>query len=349
MKDALHFCNFGKKKVVQEALYYEKQEGEKVRCVLCPWYCILKPGQTGACKVRRNASGKLETLVGNRIAALGTDPIEKKPLYHFYPGRYILSAGSVGCNLHCTFCQNHNISQCRADEFQGFIEISPEELLNKARSITRNIGVAYTYNEPFTFYEYMMRSAQLIHAAGLKNVVVSNGYVNPGPLNEILPYIDAFNIDLKAFDENFYRQQTTGKLKPVLDTISAIARSNAHIEITTLVIPGLNDDEYRFEEMVKWIADQAGPGTPLHLSRYFPQYRLMIQATPVELLGRLHRIAKKHLQYVYTGNVDAGACSDTRCPECNRLLVQRSRYTVSIEPGFRGTCPRCGSKIPIVL
>ncbi len=334
---------------MQEALFYQKEAGKRVKCLLCPWYCDLREGGIGACNVRKNTAGILETLVYNKVAAWGIDPIEKKPLYHFFPGKNILSVGNVGCNLHCTFCQNHNISQCRADEFEGFAELTSTGLLEKAKAIRNNIGVAFTYNEPFTFYEFMFDAAILLHEAGLKNVVVSNGYVNQEPLKTILPFIDAFNIDLKAFDDGFYRHQTRGKLEPVLKAITTIARSNAHLELTNLVIPGLNDDESQFEDMVKWIAAEAGPETPLHLSRYFPQYKLDIPATPVNKLERMYNIAKKHLQYIYVGNVNAGALDDTRCPICGKLIVQRNRYRIMSNPGFDGNCPQCGHKIPIVL
>lgn len=317
--------------------------------MLCPWYCDLKEGQTGVCKVRKNTDGKLETLVYNKIAALGIDPIEKKPLYHYFPAKNILSVGNIGCNLHCTFCQNHNISQCRADEFIGFVRINSQQLLEKAKEVRNNIGIAFTYNEPFMFYEFMLDTAKLVHDAGLKNVVVSNGYINQKPLKSILPFIDAFNIDLKAFDERFYRQQTQGKLDPVLKAIKTISLSNAHLEITNLVIPGLNDDETRFENMVKWIAAETGPETPLHLSRYFPQYKLDIPATPVNRLEQMYYLAKNHLQYVYVGNVNAGALEDTRCPDCGKVLIQRNRYRVMADPDFDGNCPRCNRKIAIVL
>jgi pyruvate formate lyase activating enzyme len=195
---------------VQEALYYTKKEGNKVKCLLCPWLCNLNPGQTGVCKVRTNNQGKLKTLVYGKVAALGIDPIEKKPLFHFYPGKTILSIGLVGCNLHCTFCQNHTISQCKADTYNGFIPFSSGQLLAKATGIRNNVGIAYTYNEPFTFYEFMFETARLVHSAGMKNVVVSNGYINREPLQDILPFIDAINIDLKSFDGKFYKQQTKG-------------------------------------------------------------------------------------------------------------------------------------------
>ncbi len=335
--------------VVQEALFYEKEAGNEVKCTLCPWYCHLQQGQTGVCKVRKNTAGKLESLVYNKVAALGLDPIEKKPFFHYFPGKNILSIGNVGCNLHCTFCQNHNISQCRADKFRRYLELTSRELLEKAKKIRNNIGVAFTYNEPFTFYEFMLDTAKLIHEAGLKNVVVSNGYINPEPLKHILPLIDAFNIDLKAFDNTFYLQQTKGKLQPVLEAIKTVAKSKAHLEITNLIIPGLNDDARQFESMVKWIAGETGQETPLHLSRYFPQYKLMAAATPPETLERLYQLAKKHLHFVYIGNLNTGSYSGTYCPECGKLLVNRNLHTVKTEAGFKGNCTSCGNKISIIF
>lgn len=344
-----HFCKFEKNNSMQEALFYKKEKDNKVKCLLCPWVCDLKAGQIGVCKVRRNNEGVLESLVYNKLAAFGIDPIEKKPLYHFYPGKIILSVGIIGCNLHCTFCQNHNISQCRADTFNGFVPMTAGQLLENTREFGNNIGIAYTYNEPFTFYEFMLETAQLMHSNGLKNVVVSNGYVNPEPLKQILPLIDAFNIDLKAFGNEFYQHQTKGKLEPVLESIKTVAKSKAHLEITNLVIPGLNDDAGQFESMVKWIAGETGNETPLHLSRYFPQYKLDIPATPPETLERLYQLAKQHLRYVYIGNLNAGRYSDTFCPECGKLQVKRNLYTVKTVPGFQGNCTSCGNKIPIVL
>ncbi len=334
---------------MQEALFYTKLENSKVRCILCPWFCELKPGNTGACRVRKNIGGNLKTLVYNTVAALSIDPIEKKPLYHFLPGKDILSLGMVGCNLHCTFCQNHSISQCRAEDYSGFTPISAYQILKKASGIIKNAGIAFTYNEPFIFYEFMLKTAQLSHRHGMKNVMVSNGYVNPEPLKRILPFIDAFNIDLKAFDNKFYIQQTKGKLETVLKTIIAVAESKAHLELTNLVIPGLNDNQKQFEEMVKWIAGECGNEIPLHLSRYFPQYKLDFPATPPETLERLYHVAKKYIHYVYIGNMKTNKFSDTFCPECGKRLIHRNRFRVETEPGFNGNCPTCGRIIPIVL
>jgi pyruvate formate lyase activating enzyme len=335
---------------MHEAQFYIKLENQILRCELCPWNCVLKPGQTGVCKVRSNENGKLVTHVFNKVAALGIDPIEKKPLYHFYPGKSILSVGEVGCNLHCSFCQNHRISQCFASDFKGFYELNTKQIVEKATQTDKNIGVAYTYNEPFIFYEFMFETAQLAHENGLKNVVVSNGYVNPEPLKKLLTFIDAFNIDLKAFTDEFYLKQTKGKLEPVLETLQIIAKSKSHLEITNLVIPGLNDDETEFGKMVKWIAENLGNEIPLHLSRYFPQYKMDLPATSIEKLESLFVLAKQHLQYVYLGNVNDEKSSSTFCPHCGNLLISRNRYSTKINGLNQSkSCKNCGTPIKIVI
>ena len=337
---------------MQEAHFYTKHNGDKVKCDLCPWNCMLKNGQAGSCNVRVHINGQLFTQVYNKVAAFGIDPIEKKPLYHFHPGKNILSIGEVGCNLHCNFCQNYRISQCFADEFSGFQEITSQQLVAKALKTPQNIGIAYTYNEPFTFYEFMIETAKLAHQNQLKNVVVSNGYVNPEPLQEILPFIDAFNVDLKAFTEKFYQKQTKGKLGPVLNVLKIIAASPAHLEITNLIIPGLNDDEAGFEEMSKWIATELGRNVPLHLSRYFPQYKLNLPPTPVDKLESLYNIAKKHLFHVYLGNVNYEDHSSTTCPNCGEILISRKWHKTSTQNlAKNGSCFNCGAteNISVIL
>ncbi len=335
---------------MQEALFYSKLKAPKIQCELCPWNCILDDGQTGNCKVRNNKNGILFTEVFNKVAALGSDPIEKKPLYHFYPGKNILSFGEVGCNLHCSFCQNHRISQCEAKTFNGFHEITSEHIIHEAIKTWNNIGIAYTYNEPFTFYEFALETAQLAQTNGLKNVMVSNGYINPEPLKKLLPYIDAFNIDLKAFSDNFYRMHTKGKLQPVLETLKTISQSDAHLEITTLVIPELNDDENIFRDMAKWIAIELGEKTPLHLSRYFPQYKLNQPLTPIHTLKNLYNIATEHLCYVFLGNVSDEKRSSSYCPECGEVLIERNGYNTEFKKlGPDGNCIKCGTPTSIVL
>ena len=335
---------------MHEADFYTKLENQTLRCDLCPWFCVLKPWQTGNCKVRSNEKRKLVTHVYNKVAAFGIDPIEKKPLYHFHPGKSILSIGEVGCNLHCSFCQNHHISQCFAPGFDGFQEITSEQIIAKALKIPENIGIAYTYNEPFTFYEFMFETAQLAHENGLKNVVVSNGYINPEPLKKLLPFIDAFNIDLKAFTEDFYLKQTKGKLAPVLETLKIIAKSEAHLEITNLIIPGLNDFETEFESMVQWIAEELGKDVPLHLSRYFPKYKLKTAATPTETMLLLFEIAKKHLNHVYVGNISDKERSFTFCGHCGEILIRRNAYEVQIQNiRENGSCANCGTPVKIIF
>ncbi len=335
---------------MQEALFYNKLSDGKVQCELCPWNCILSPTQVGNCKVRLNDNGNLVTEVYNKVATLGSDPIEKKPLYHFYPGKNILSIGEVGCNLHCKFCQNHRISQCKASQFSGFHNITSEQIVNEALKTWNNIGIAYTYNEPFTFYEFLLETAELAKSKRLKNIVVSNGYINEEPLKKLLPFIDAFNIDLKAFSDEFYQKQTKGKLQPILESLKLIANSGVHLEITNLVIPGLNDDTNEFEKMSKWIAAVLGEQTPLHLSRYYPQYKMDISPTPIETLNSLHSIAKQHLQHVFLGNVSDNEKSSTYCTNCNALLIQRNHFKTELENlTSDGTCKKCGITSGIIL
>ncbi|QIA09620.1 AmmeMemoRadiSam system radical SAM enzyme [Draconibacterium halophilum] len=335
---------------MQEALFYSKTTKGQVRCELCPWNCVLSDGQTGICKVRTNHNGILVTNVYNKVAAIGSDPIEKKPLYHFHPGKNILSVGEVGCNLECSFCQNHRISQCKASEFSGFHNITSNKIVDEAQKTWNNTGIAYTYNEPFTFYEFLLDTAQLARLKGLKNVVVSNGYINAAPLQKLLPFIDAFNIDLKAFTDDFYKKYTKGKLQPVLNTLKQIAQSPAHLEITTLIIPGLNDDSSEFESMINWIATELGENVPLHLSRYYPQYKLNAPPTPVEKLVELYDLAKQQLQHVFLGNISDQERSTTYCKNCNAQLISRNRYNTAITTLDRaGNCKKCGTFSSVVI
>lgn len=335
---------------MHEALYYTKLENQKVKCELCPWDCELEDGQTGICKVRTNKKGSLQTLIYDRVAALGTDPIEKKPLYHFHPGKNILSIGQVGCNLQCSFCQNHRISQCYASEFMGFYNISSEKIVAEALKTWNNIGIAYTYNEPFTFYEFLKDTAQLARLHDLKNVVVSNGYINSKPLWELLPLIDAFNIDLKAFDEAFYATYTKGQMAPVLNCLMEIKKSNTHLEITNLIIPELNDTEKEFEAMAKWISLELGKETPFHISRYFPQYKMNHSPTPIETMEKLYELAKVHLDNVFLGNVSDHKRSSTLCSTCQNVLIERNRYKTELK-GLKedGRCNQCGEFANVVF
>jgi len=283
---------------MHEALYYEKLDHKRTHCHLCPYNCMIPDGGKGACGVRINKDGTLYSSVYAKTTGIALDPIEKKPLYHYHPGEYILSLGTKGCNFHCDFCQNWHISQELDAPAQ---DITSEEVIDRAKAL-KSFGVAYTYNEPFIWYEFVLDTARLAKRQGLENVLVTNGYVNMEPLEGMLPYIGAMNIDLKSFDDDFYVKICKGRLKPVLDVITRSAKS-CHIELTNLIIPTLNDSEDKIKNMVDWIYANLGPDVPLHLSRYFPCYKMSIPPTPVETLKMAERIAKEKLKYVYLGNV----------------------------------------------
>ena len=328
-----------------EARYY-KQIGNEVQCALCPHECRIKSGNTGICKVRRNNEGRLITENYSKLSAIHLDPIEKKPLYHFHPGKFILSIGSMGCNMHCSCCQNWQISQSPADGFPFGDLYKPEQIASLALSHRNNIGIAYTYNEPVVWFEYMLDTAVLIKQNGMKNVVVSNGYINAEPLNELLNYTDAFNIDLKAFSGKFYRSITGAKLEPVLTALQMISKAKKHLEITCLIIPSLNDDPMDFKEMVSWIAGKLGSHTVLHLSRYHPAYKMEEDSTPSLTLEKLYAIAAKKLNYVYVGNIYLKDYQDTKCSRCGKTVIRRSGYRVERRMlTEQGHCAHCGNKI----
>lgn len=282
---------------MHEALYYEKLDLKRVRCHLCPYKCRITPGAKGACGVRQNVDGTLYSLIYGKTTGLALDPIEKKPLYHYHPGEHILSLGTRGCNLHCDFCQNWQISQ---EPDAPAEDITSEEVVQRAKDLG-SFGIAYTYNEPFIWYEFVLDTAKLAKGNGMENVLITNGFVNIEPLKGMLPYINAMNIDLKSFDEDFYVKICKGMLKPVLDVIKVSAKA-CHVELTNLIIPTLNDSEGSVRKMVDWIYSNLGPEVPLHLSRYFPCYKMDLPPTPIETLKRAERIAKEKLKYVYIGN-----------------------------------------------
>jgi len=273
----------------------------KVKCGICPQECVLDEGQTGFCRARSAKDGAVVCDNYGLITSMALDPIEKKPLRCFRSGSSILSVGSFGCNLRCAFCQNHEISMCSRERAKT-VPVSPEELVDKALSLrsSSNIGLAYTYNEPLVGYEYVRDCSVLAHEHGLCNVLVTNGYINEEPLRELLPLIDAMNIDLKAFTEEYY-QTLHGHIEPVKRTI-AIAAAQCHVEVTTLIIPGQNDSPDEMRVLSEWLAG-VSPGIPLHISRFFPRYQMADgDATPVETIYALADIASASLKFVYTGN-----------------------------------------------
>ena len=331
---------------MKEAKYYTIS-GEGIICTLCPHNCFIKPGKRGSCGVRINIDQVLYAETYGKVSALHFDPIEKKPLYHYFPGRTIFSVGNVGCNLHCKFCQNSEISQSFVDEDRQFMrKCSPEEIVIMATSEKDNMGIAYTYNEPAVWYEYMADIATLAHKSGLKNIMVTNGYINKEPLKRLFELIDAFSVDLKAFTDEFYRKITSSKLDPVKQTLMDISRSGKHLEITNLVIPTLNDNVIVFEEMVKWIANELGKDTVLHISRYHPSYKMAIEHTPQTTLLRLFHMAQKYLDYVFVGNINLEKGNDTFCSKCGNKTIQRIGFRATII-GLNddGHCKECGNKI----
>ena len=330
-----------------EALYYHKEEDNKVKCTLCPHNCIINDGKSGICRVRKNDSGVLYSRNYEMVSSIGFDPIEKKPLYHFYPSSEILSVGSLGCNLHCQFCQNWQISQTSVEGSQRVAEkINVDEVIRLALSKKDNLGIAYTYNEPTIFYEFMLDVAKKAKENNLKNMMVTNGFINEHPLNELHEFMDAYSVDLKAFNDEFFIKYTKSKLNPVKEALINIAKADKHLEITNLVIPGLNDNPYEFEQMVRWIKEDLGKGTVLHISRYYPTYKLDIEQTSVDKMLELNNIANEYLDYVYLGNVLLAEGNNTHCPNCNEVLIKRTGYMVQKHSvNSEGDCLKCGTKV----
>ena len=288
---------------MKECLFYTKLEDGAVRCALCPHSCLIKPGGRGLCRSRINQDGSLYSEAYGRPCALAIDPIEKKPLYHFHPGEECLSLACTGCNLRCKGCQNHDISQVKPAE-ANYYQLSPEELIATARKHRQNI-IAFTYTEPLTWYEYTFDCAQLAHENGMKNVLVSAGYINEEPLRQIVPYIDAANIDLKYFNDETYRRMSGATLRPILNTLKILRENNVWLEITHLMIPGTETAE-EFRAMCSWLRENGFSDTPLHLSRFFPRYQLQqgYAHTPVSTLRKAKEIAREEgIRHVYLGNL----------------------------------------------
>jgi len=330
MKDALYFEIYGNK------------EKKLVKCNLCPLYCIIADGKVGNCGIRKNVDGKLFSLTYDKFTSVSMDPIEKKPLYHFYPGSEILSLGTLGCNFHCQFCQNFEISQ---SGFDGSIlrDMSSSDAVALAKQYG-SIGIAYTYNEPLINYEWLKETTAEAKKYGLKNVLVSNGYINEEPFYNIVENIDAANIDVKSFRDEFYKKYCGGKLAPVLRTVEILVKKKKHVEITNLIIPGLNDSDEEISDLVDWVWS-LGEETPLHFSRYFPCYKMTIKATPFPTLEKARKIALKKLKHVYLGNVMELEYNRTYCPHCKEILIERKGYNTEIVGLEVGRCKKCGYKI----
>lgn len=313
-------------------------------CKLCPHKCVINLKKKGLCGVRINLNGVIFSLNYNHPSSINVDPIEKKPLYHFFPGKKIFSIGSYGCNFFCHGCQNSSISKEFSLDFTKNKEVSSKDIILMAKQSNCDL-IAYTYNEPTVFYEYTLDIAKESKKNGLKNVIVSNGYINEAPLKKLCKYIDAANIDLKFFNEEKHLEYTGGKLKNVLNTLKILKKEKIWIEITHLLINGLNDDMKEFEAMCKWINLNLSKDTPLHISRFFPNYKLQdIPPTDLDLLLKIKNIGDKYLNYVYIGNVNKE--SDTYCPKCNSLVVKRKNYNID-DFTINGACFSCRKKILI--
>lgn len=282
---------------MKEAMFYEKLEDHTVKCNLCPHYCVINENKTGICRIRKNINGKLMSLSYGKISGYAMDPIEKKPLIKYKPGSTIFSVGSYGCNLKCKFCQNYRIAHGDPD----CIDLTPKALVEQAKKQKDNIGIAYTYNEPLINYEYVLETAKLAKKEGLDNVLVTNGFINKEPFQTLLPYIDAANIDLKAFNDEFYKDICFGSLEEVKEIIK-LAYNQIHLEITVLLIDDLNTDKNELENMFQWISD-LDQEIVVHLARYFPRYKLKNPPTTIETLMDSQKLAKKYLNNVHLGNV----------------------------------------------
>lgn len=319
-----------------------RREENAVVCTLCPHLCRIPEGKSGICRGRKNIGGELWAMNYGRTPTLSLDPIEKKPLYHFHPGSRILSLGPVGCNFKCDFCQNWTISQQDCPTSL----VDPETLVSHAHR-TNSIGISYTFTEPLIWFEFVMDCASAFKSEGLANVMVSNGYVNPEPLAELLPLIDAWNIDLKSIRPEFYRRIAKGRLEPVLNTIVE-ANKVALVEVTNLVVTGENDSEEDISDLVDWLTS-VDKSIPLHFSRYHPDYQSRRPPTQRTTLEIAYRIGREKLDYVYVGNIFIDGTDATYCPGCGRAVIKRSHFSAASISLDGNKCAFCGNKIRIVI
>jgi len=332
---------------MHEALHYQKREEGKAECRLCRHRCVIAPGHRGRCGVRENRDGRLVTLVYGRTVAEHVDPIEKKPFFHVLPGSRSYSIATQGCNFSCRHCQNFSISQVTPHQEIAGAFRTPHQIVEDAlQSGCRSI--AYTYTEPTVFYEFALDTARIAHERGLLNLFVTNGYIEKEPLEEIAPFLDAANIDLKGFSDSFYREITGGRLDEVMETIRHYKRLGIWVEITTLLIPGLNDSDQDLQGMARFIAHELGPETPWHISRFYPTHHLTDRPPTPEssVLRGIDAGRNAGLFFVYTGNMRHAAFENTHCHTCRALLIERSGYRVGSLNMSSGRCPECGAVVP---
>jgi pyruvate formate lyase activating enzyme len=330
-----------------EAKFYQKLENKKIKCKLCPRECTVGDRERGYCGVRENRGGTYYSLVHSRVCAAHVDPIEKKPLFHYLPGTVAFSLATAGCNVNCKFCQNWDISQSRPEQVPA--EFTPPQRVAELAKQYDCPTIAYTYSEPVVFSEFLMDAADAGHAAGIRSIVVSNGYMQQEALKAAYGKMDAVKIDLKSFSESYYRDVVTGQLKPVLDSLVTLRKMDKWTEIVYLVVPTLNDSETEFRGLAQWIKANLGPDVPLHFTQFHPEYLLKnLPITPVPTLERAKAIADAEgLHYVYIGNVPGHPAQNTYCPQCRKMVVERAGFTAnSVLIRKDGTCPFCRHLIP---
>jgi pyruvate formate lyase activating enzyme len=329
------------------ARYYEKLDGLRVRCLVCPRKCVVGDGERGYCDVRENVGGKYYTMVYGRVCTYNVDPIEKKPFFHFLPGKQAFSLATVGCNLDCKFCQNWEISQEKPENMPAS-DMPPAKVVEAAERLKAPV-VAYTYTEPTVYYEFMLDTARAGKAKGLRNVMISGGYINAEPLLALAREMDAIKIDLKGFTPEFYAETCNATLAPVLETITAVKKAGTWLEIVCLMIPTLNDGEREIDAMAKWLVANVGAEVPVHFTRFYPTYKLAnLPPTPVATVERARQIAMaRGLKYVYVGNVPAkNPGESTYCPKCGDRVIERAGFTVLGSKLHDGRCVTCNSPIP---
>ncbi len=333
--------------MTREAMLYQRLEKDEVRCYLCGHRCLIRDGRQGICLVRENQGGTLYTLVYGRTISAHVDPIEKKPLFHFYPGTTAFSVATVGCNFHCRFCQNSDISQMVRDEHYIMgEEMSPGRIVGLTRE-QRSRSIAYTYTEPTIFFEYAYDTAKLAHEVGIKNIFVTNGYMTPEALALVQPYLDAANVDLKSFSDSFYRRTVGARLDLVLESLRLMKKLGIWLEITTLLVPTLNDSDDEVRQAAHFIAHELGVDTPWHISRFSPAYKLTDKpSTPTRTLQRARQIGlEAGLRYVYEGNVPGSEGESTYCYNCGNPIVRRYGYFISEKHIQDSRCTFCGVTI----
>lgn len=334
------------KDIPHEASFYTELDNNEIICGLCPFGCTVKDGERGRCRVRENRGGKYYSLVYGKPVALNNDPIEKKPLFHVFPGSKAFSIATVGCNIRCKFCQNWEISQANPSDIK--VKYAPPEAIAATAKRVGARTVAYTYSEPTIFYEYMRDCAKASKDLGLGNVMISNGFMQPEPLKQLAPLMTAVKIDLKAFNQKFYGKVCGGLLTPVLDTLKRLAGHGVWFEIVVLLIPTLNDNMDEIRRMSEWIARELGQNVPLHFTRFHPCYKIRnLPRTPPETLHRARSIAMASgCNFVYTGNMPGGKGENTYCPKCDTNVLKRYGHMVLSNELAKGKCHKCGGAIP---